>query len=213
MTPTWTPTWTRRQALLSTLAAAALPAAHAFLRPAAAAEVGEDGMHKQPWFHQSFLDLKEDLAEAEAAGKGLAVFFEQRGCPYCGELHKTSLADPEVAGYISDNFLALQINLYGAREVTDFDGKKMEERKLAERWRVNFTPTIVFFPSKVADAVGKSGRDAEVWRLQGYWKPFHTHATFVYVKTEGYRHEPNFQRWLSEYAEKLRAEGKDVKLW
>lgn len=204
-------TWTRRQTLLGSLATAgalALPPPRA-----RALEVAEDGMHKQPWFHQSFLDLKEDLAEAEAVGKRLVIFFEQRGCPYCGEMHRTSLADPEVAKYIKDNFLALQINLHGAREVTDFDGKKMEERKLAERWRVNFTPTIVFFPPKVADAAGKSGRDAEVWRLQGYWKTFHTHATFVYVKTGAYQHEPNFQRWLSEYAEKLRAEGKDVKLW
>ena len=205
------PTLTRRQALGTSLALGL----SAFAAPgsARAVEVGEDGMHKQPWFHQSFLDLKEDLAEAEAAGKGLAVFFEQRGCPYCGEMHKTSLADPEVSGYIKANFLSLQINLYGAREVTDFDGKKFEERKLAERWRVNFTPTIVFFPATVAEAAGKPGREAEVWRLQGYWKPFHTHATFVYVKTGGYKHEPNFQRWLSEYAEKLRAEGKDVKLW
>lgn len=201
---------TRRQAVAG-LTAAAICGSH--VTKAHALQVGDDGLHKQPWFHQSFLDLKEDLAEAEAAGKSLAVFFEQRGCPYCAEMHKTSLVDPEVAGYIKDNFLALQINLHGSREVTDFDGKKFEERRLAERWRVNFTPTIVFFPPKVADAVGKTGRDAEVWRLQGYWKPFHTHSTFLYVKTEGYKQEPNFQRWLAEHAEKLRASGKDVKLW
>jgi thioredoxin-related protein len=52
-----------------------------------------------------------------------------------------------------------------------------------------------------------------VWRLQGYWKPFHFLATLVYVKEERYRGEPNFQRWLSDYADTLRAQGKDVTPW
>src|SRR5262250_2692322 len=81
------------------------------------------------------------------------------------------------------------------------------------RGRINFTPTLCFFPATVADAQGKSGRDAEVWRLLGYWKPFHFRSTFVYVKEEGYKSQPNFQRWLADYADRLRAEGKEVKLW
>ena len=28
------------------------------------AEVGDDGLHKQPWFHQSFLELADDVHEA-----------------------------------------------------------------------------------------------------------------------------------------------------
>ena len=48
---------------------------------ARAAELGDDGLHKQPWFLQSFLTLADDVAEAEAAGKRLVVIFEQRGCP------------------------------------------------------------------------------------------------------------------------------------
>jgi len=43
--------------------------------------VGDDGLHIQPWFSQSFLDLKEDLAEAASTGRRLVIFWEQRGCP------------------------------------------------------------------------------------------------------------------------------------
>ena len=43
--------------------------------------LGDDGLYHQPWFLNSFLDLKDDLAEAAAEGKRFAVIWEQRGCP------------------------------------------------------------------------------------------------------------------------------------
>lgn len=206
----------RRRALL--LAAATLPGASligAATSPTARAEtkLTDDGLHAQPWFENTFLDLREDVADAAAKGKNLVIFWEQRGCPYCGEMHKVNLAKPEISDYIARNFYALQLNLYGARKVKDFDGTELEERKLAERWRVNFTPTVQFFAADPAESLGKNGRDAEVWRLLGYWKPFHFLNSFVYVRDGAYKTEPNFQHWLNEYREKLRAEGKDVSLW
>lgn len=204
---------TRRQALIASAGLMALATSGSSHAATPDLPLNDDGLHVQPWFRQSFLDLKEDAAEAAAEGKNLVIFWEQRGCPYCAEMHKVNLADPEIAAYIRDNFFALQLNLYGSRIVTDFDGTEIEERKLAERWRVNFTPTLNFFPSVVSQLEGKNGRDAEAWRLLGYWKPFHFQATFVYVRTGAYKEEPNFQRWLGEYREKLRAEGKNVDLW
>jgi thioredoxin-related protein len=204
---------TRRRALQLTGSLAAWPVWATARAESAEPRLNDDGLHVQPWFSQSFLDLREDLAEAARSGRRLVIFWEQRGCPYCRELHRTNLADPEIAAYIKANFLALQLNLYGSREVVDLDGTRHEERQLAARWRINFTPTLCFFPAAAAEAQGRGGRDAEVWRLQGYWKPFHFLATLVYVREEGYRKQPNFQRWLAEYADRLRAQGKDVKLW
>lgn len=204
---------TRRRALKVTAALSAWPFASLGHAQSAEPRLSDDGLHVQPWFSQSFLDLKEDLAEAANSGRRLVVFWEQRGCPYCRELHRVNLADRETATYIQMNFVALQLNLFGSREVTDFDGAKMEERQLAARWRVNFTPTLCFFPATVAEVQGKSGRDAEVWRLLGYWKPFHFRSTLVYVKEDGYKSQPSFQRWLADYADKLRAQGKKVDLW
>lgn len=208
----------RRNALLLGAGAAAFSFASTPLTPGPAqadegVKLTDDGLHFQPWFQQTFLDLKEDAAEARAQGKSLVVFFEQKGCPYCGEMHKVNLARPEIADYIKQNYYALQLNLYGSRQVKDFDGKELEERKLAERWRVNFTPSLVFLPTDPTEFEGKSGGDVELWQLLGFWKPFHFMGTLVYVHTKGYETEPNFQHWLSEYREKLRAEGKDVSLW
>ena len=204
---------TRRQALLLTgmLAASSFP--NLMRAQTAKPRLSDDGLHVQPWFNHTFLDLKEDLAEAASSGRRLVIFWEQRGCPYCREMHHVNLTDGEIVDYIRQNFLALQFNLFGSREVTDFDGAMMEERHLAARWRINFTPTLCFFPATVAEIEGKKGHDAEVWRLSGYWKPFHFRSTFVYLKEEGYKSQPNFQRWLADYADRLRAEGKEVKLW
>ena len=38
---------------------------------AAAATVGDDGLHIQPWIRDTFKDLQEDLDEANAEGKRL----------------------------------------------------------------------------------------------------------------------------------------------
>jgi len=49
----------------------------------AATTINEDGLHVQPWFTDSFLILKEDVADAAANGKRVAVIFEQRGAKKC----------------------------------------------------------------------------------------------------------------------------------
>ncbi len=178
-----------------------------------AIEPGEDGMYHQPWFFESFLDLKEDLEESKKAGKRLVLLFEQRGCPYCKETHEVNLRRPEIVDYLKKNFNVIQLDLWGSREVTDFDGEKLPEKQFARKYGVQFTPTMIYFPDDLEKAKAKHPRDREVFRLFGYWKPFHFMNSFVYVKTKGYEKQPNFQRWLSAHADELRKQGKEVNLW
>lgn len=175
--------------------------------------LSEEGLHTQPWFLNTFLDLEEDIAEAKAEDKQLVIIWEQRGCPYCREMHRVNLRIPEIVDYIKANFNVIQLNLWGDREVTDVDGEVLSEKKLARKYRVQFTPTLQFFPKGLADDNRKPGHDVEVWRLMGYWKPFHFLGSFVYVHDKGYETQPNFQRWLQAYADELRAQGKEVELW
>jgi thioredoxin-related protein len=174
--------------------------------------LGEDGMYHQPWFVNSFMDLKEDLAEAAQAGKRFAVIWEQRGCPYCRETHMVNFARPEINRYVRENFAMLQLNLWGSREVTDFDGEAMEERALARKWRIVFTPTIMFFAESVAEVEGKTGAQAEVTRMPGYFKPFHFITMFEYIK-EGAYESQHFQKYLQAKGKRLRAQGIEVNLW
>ena len=69
---------------------------------AIAAKMGEDGLHKQPWFSTTFKDVKEDLETAKQDGKRLAIIIEQRGCIYCKKLHETVFSS-----FLQDERLAL----------------------------------------------------------------------------------------------------------
>lgn len=203
----------------STLTAAALGLTLA-VTPAMAAEdaksykpvVTEDGMYTQPWFAETFLDLGDDLAEAQAQGKRLAIIWEQKGCPYCKETHNVNFAVPEINEFVNDKFMVLQLNLWGSREVTDFDGEVMEERDLARKYGVVFTPTIQFFPEDPAAVEGKEGQEIEVARMPGYFRPFHFMTMFEYVDEKGYE-DQHFQKYLGEKIEELRAEGKEPGVW
>lgn len=204
----------RRDALTLLAGTALLAAASPVLAAAARKEpmVGDDGLFTQPWFMQTFLELRDDLTESAAAGKRFVVMWEQKGCPYCKETHQVNFARPEIHDFVRDNFGVLQLNLWGSREVTDFDGEAMEERALARRWRVNFTPTIQFFPRSLEGVTGRSGAELEVARMPGYFKPFHFLSMFEFVKEEAYT-SMNFQRYLQTKFAALKARGIDPNVW
>ncbi len=189
------------------LAALALP----FSRGPSADE-GPPGLIKQSWMAETFLDIKEDLAEAQAKGKGLIVAFEQAGCPYCRELHKVNFADADLVGYLRDNFEFVQLDLRGARETTDFDGEVMSESALARRWRVIFTPTVLLFSKNAQIDDSKPAGDQASAKMPGYFKPFHFHTMLEYV-ADGHYADKHFQDFVNERARRLRAEGRDVKVW
>lgn len=171
---------------------------------------GDDGLHKQPWFQETFFDLKEDLAEANAQGKRLVIIWEQLGCPYCKKTHELNFRIPRISNYVRDNFFVLQLNMWGDREVTDFDGEVLSEKNFARKNRVLFTPTFQFFTDNLEEASGNPAWRAEVHRMPGYFWPFHFYFQFRYVKDNGYIAEPSFQRWLDGQGDKLREKGLNV---
>ncbi len=150
--------------------------------------LGDDGLYHEPWFLNSFLDLRDDLETAASTGKRLAIMWELRGCPYCRETHLVNFADPEITGYIRANFEVLQLNLVGARKVTDFDGKEFSEKELAERYAIRFTPTFQFFPASGDGLAAKEPAAREVARAPGYLKPQHFLAMFRFVREMAYEH-------------------------
>jgi thioredoxin-related protein len=174
--------------------------------------LGDDGLYRQPWFMETFLNLPEDLREAASQNKRLAIIWEQRGCPYCRELHLVNFARPEISEYIKKHFAVLQLNIWGAREVTDFDGETLAERQLSFKWRINFTPTIQFFPPAVPANVRQPGVELEVARMPGYFKPFHFITIFEFVYERAYE-RLRFQRYLQEKVAALQAKGVKPEVW
>ncbi len=157
----------------------------------------DEGRYTQAWFLNSFLTLKDDLADAAAQGKRFAILWDQRGCPYCQEMHRVNFADPAVNNFIRERFTILQLDLFGAREVIDFDGRSLSEKELARRYAIAFTPTIQFLPADAAAVEGKSGRALEVARMPGYFRPGHFEAMFAFVHERAYE-RGSFQVYLKQ---------------
>jgi thioredoxin-related protein len=152
----------------------------------AEAMLTEDGFYREPWFLESFLELADDLTAAGEKKKRLAIMWELRGCPYCKETHLVNFAKPEITNFIKDHFEILQLNIIGSREVTDFDGKKLSEKALAQKYGVRYTPTFQFFPDSVAGLADRPPAKREVARAQGYLEPPHFLAMFRYVSERAY---------------------------
>lgn len=155
-------------------------------RSLAQAVLTEDGLYRQPWFLDSLLELADDLEAAARQGKRFVIMWELRGCPYCRDTHLVNFARPEIAAYVRANFDILQLNLIGAREVVDFDGERLREKRLAEKYGVRVTPTLQFFAERIEGAAAKSPRAREVARLQGYFEPRAFLAAFRFVAERGY---------------------------
>lgn len=174
--------------------------------------VGGNGLYIQPWFEDSFLDLSDELNSAAEDGKQLVIIYEQAGCPYCKELHKVNLAEPVISKFMQKHYRVVQLDIRGSREVTDFKGKTMSEKEFARQWQINFTPTLSFFPADVKAVADKKGRDAEAFRLTGYWKPFHFETVLRFVKSGSYK-DSTLQNYLSKRIESLKKQGRPIKIW
>ena len=123
------------------------------------------------WFKVSFLDIKEDLVEANSENRGLIIYFGQEYCPYCKAHLHNNWGQKDIIKYTRSNFDVIAINVRGDRMVTDLDGKQYPEKLFASKYKATFTPTVLFFD--------KSGKQA--LKLTGYRKPYQFRAALEYV--------------------------------
>jgi len=154
------------------------------------AEIRGIGEYQIPaWFKNSFLDLKEDIHEAAAQNKRLLVYFGQNGCPYCAELFNNNFSQKHIVDYTRKHFDALEINLWGDREVTDFSGEAMSEKQFAAKHKVWFTPTILFFDK----------HNQQVLRINGYYPPHQFLSALKYV-AEKHEKELSFREYYVRHS-------------
>lgn len=131
------------------------------------------------WFTETFLDLREDIADARRDGKRLMIYFGQDGCPYCKLLMQTTFAETRVVDRARSSVVAIALNLWGDREVTWTDGRRMTEKALGRELGVQFTPTLLFF-----DEQGRL-----VGRLNGYQSAQRIEGALDYVTSRRHGRE------------------------
>ena len=123
------------------------------------------------WFTETFLDFREDVADAAKDGRRLIVYFGQDGCPYCRQLMVTNFSQRAIVDKTRRHFVAIALNIWGDRETTWLDGRTRTEKALARHLDVQFTPTLLFLDEK----------GNIVARLNGYWPPHKFEAALDYV--------------------------------
>ena len=113
------------------------------------------------WFKESFLEFKDDIAEASAEGKRLAILFYQDGCPYCNLLIERNLAQQDISQLMQSQLDVVALNMWGSRELVSVAGETYSERDFAAGLKVQYTPTMLFF----------NEQGQIVLRLNGYLPP------------------------------------------
>ena len=160
-------------------------------------EASSKAMNKEDFFLPPPFDLRR-----KSDAKVLAVFFEQKDCPNCDTLHKEILPDKQLRGIIKQ-VDAVQLDMWSKTNIVTPQGKKTTVRDWARALDIKYAPSIVLFNQK----------GEEVIRSEAFFKVFHTQGIFQYAVSGGYKKQPSFQRWLSDYAEHVREQGKDVDIW
>jgi thioredoxin-related protein len=154
-------------------------------------------LHEQSFFMKPPLNLAR-----RKAGRPLAVLFESRHCAPCDELHTEGFKREETLAAIARLDVA-RLSLSGRDPLIAPDGRSINADAWGKELGISYTPSVVFFDD----------RGREVFRLEAYVRPFHFTSSFEYVASGAYRKEPEFQRFLQNKAEHMKAGGKKLELW
>ena len=145
------------------------------------------------WFNRSlFFDFQDDLEEAKSKGRqGLMILFTTEGCSYCDMFIRKSLANPDIASIVQDNFDSLGVEIFDDTEMTDPHGISMSIKEFSKKEGVEFSPTLLFF-----DINGE-----RVLRVAGYQAPERFQVILEYIVGEHYQHE-SINSYFSRISEK-----------
>jgi thioredoxin-related protein len=147
-------------------------------RAVAAQGVITGGVPYEPpaWFKQSFLEIAEDVAEANDGGKHVLLFFHLNACPYCEKMLRENFDQDPLKSQIQQYFDPIALNIKGDREIAMSDELSATERQLADILKIQFTPTIVFL----------NGENQQVLRLNGYRSPAAFEQALNFVRSKAY---------------------------
>ncbi len=142
---------------------------------------------KPDWFVLSFLDIRDDVTEAAAADKRIILYFFQDGCPYCRKLLNINFSLQDTVEKTRENYEIIAINMWGDRDVTDFNGGETTEKEFAKALSVMFTPTLLFLNEE----------SNVVLRINGYYPPHKFNAALDYA-AEYNGSNPGFREYYAK---------------
>jgi thioredoxin-related protein len=149
--------------------------------------LGADFIDSYPeWFKASFLDFADDLDEAKEGGKHVMIYFHQNGCPYCAKLVKENFHNKELVEILKKNFDVIETNMWGDRDLIDWNGDEYTEKSFSAKMKVQFTPTVLFLNPE-----GKT-----LLRLNGYQKSENFINILGFLHTHAYKNT-SFSKYIA----------------
>ncbi len=130
----------------------------------------------------------------------IALLFEQTNCPDCDTFHRCVLSLESVRERF-EPFHTVQLDMWSSTPVTTPTGETKTARDYARDMKVMYAPSLVLF-----DANG-----SEIIRVESQLRSFHTEAVLEYIADGIYQREPNFQRYIEERGDIIRAKGEQGK--
>jgi thioredoxin-related protein len=151
---------------------------------------GEANVKYPAWFKESFLDLRDDLADARKAGKrGVIVFLSQKNCNHCQAFIDTTLSDPVIFDRIQKTYDVIALDIFNDLELTDIDGSIRSIKAFADAQRARLTPTLLFY--------GVEG--SRLLKIIDFYPPVKFNQVLDYIDGGYYQRET-----LSQYLQKDR---------
>jgi thioredoxin-related protein len=123
------------------------------------------------------------------AERPLLVIFEQGNCHACDVLHTGPLQEPEIRQRIGQ-LEVVQLSYWNDTPVVTPAGERTTARKWAEKMRLFYTPTLIFF-----DTDG-----SEIIRVDSVVQFYRLRNVLDYILEGGYREYATFQRWRESRA-------------
>ena len=163
--------------------------------------MGEDGIYHYDWYHQSFLELADDLQEALDDDKILMIKFDRKGCIYCEKVALEVLSEPAINAYVREHFVVVQLDIYGGREVTDLDGDTRAENEMSRKWGVIFTPTIYFLGAPVEGGTIPEQASAV---MPGAFGKLTFLGFLEWIVAKGYEGDEPFQKYFGRRMPEIR---------
>ncbi len=162
-----------------------------------AASPASGKLHKEDFF----LKPPYNLQSLTRSNKPLLLLFEQKQCRDCDELHGDIFKRRETRAQLK-RFNIVRLDMWADTPVIDVQGKKTTAKELARALNVSYVPGMLFYDG------GK-----EVIRTEAWLKSFHIQSVMDYVASGAYKTWPEFQRYISDRAERLEAQGVHVDIW
>ena len=169
-----------------------------------------DGYRPAEAFKQNLIELlhKPVTSRAIAAGaeqitlrgdKPFAIQFQDAGCSACAAFKRDILSRDDTTELLQ-GFNLIQIDLSENPTLVFPDGHRVAAVDLARQLRLSYFPSW-----QLLDSSGQQ------WlKIDAYVRAFHFNAALEYVADRVYLRQPEFQRYINERGDRLRAEGKTV---